>query len=109
MTAPLVERVMATLWKREQYNGVGPDYDNYRKGARWDMGGRVESYEAEAREIIAAIPDAARLSEQAAEIERLREALQGLLVGVHGDGYVLPAGAVATRRARAALKDQDRG
>lgn len=33
----------------------------------------------------------------------LLAALQGLLVGVYGDGYVLPAGDFATRRARAAI------
>lgn len=33
----------------------------------------------------------------------LLEALQGLLAGVYGDGYVLPAGAVATCRARTTI------
>jgi len=50
-----VKVVMADLWKREQYNGVGPDYENYREGATWDMGGRVEKYEAQAVRIVDAI------------------------------------------------------
>jgi hypothetical protein len=33
----------------------------------------------------------------------LVEALRGLLKGTYGDGYVLPAGAIATNRARALL------
>jgi len=39
------------------------------------------------------------------KIKSLRAALEGLLEGVHGDGYVVPAGAVATQRARAALEN----
>ncbi len=35
--------------------------------------------------------------------EALVAALKGLLEGVHGDGYCLPAGAPATQRAREAL------
>lgn len=50
-----VKAVMSVLWKREQYNGVGPDYDNYRPGCKFDMGGRVERYEQEARDILAAL------------------------------------------------------
>lgn len=42
-------------------------------------------------------------------IEELEKALRGLLEGVHGDGYVLPAGAIATQRARAALSPSNGG
>jgi hypothetical protein len=44
-----------------------------------------------------------RASTQETTIAELVAALEGLLAGVHGDGYVLPAGAVATARARTAL------
>lgn len=77
--AAQVKAVMSILWKREQYNGVGPDYDNYRPGSKFDMGGRVERYEKEARDIIAALaaltPSA--LSGDAGEGERLRAEVEG--------------------------------
>jgi hypothetical protein len=57
----LVERVarpvMAILWRREQYNGVSPDYETYRES----MGGRVASYEREAEEIARAAIEATHL------------------------------------------------
>lgn len=55
-----LKAVMAILWRREQYNGVGPDYDSYRQGAPHAMDGRVELYEREARDIVDALRDALR-------------------------------------------------
>jgi hypothetical protein len=51
-------------------------------------------------------PELARVQELTAkdeEIAELRAALEGLLEGVYGDGYVLPAGPRATQRARRVL------
>jgi hypothetical protein len=62
VVAKAARAVMAILWRREQYNGVGPDYENYRES----MGNRVARYEKEAEE-------AARAALSATPIERLRE------------------------------------
>ncbi|GEM_PF-2910818 len=72
MVDALVKEVFAILWRRECYNGVTlGDVDSYREGGSHDMGGRVERYEAEAREIADMLE---RLA--APQVERLRKALQ---------------------------------
>lgn len=79
-------------------------------GEWWQNGGDVVSYNpdhwpspveviancqtATAARRIARLPDL-----EAAYIEAV-EVVRALLHGVHGDGYVLPAGAIATARAR---------
>ena len=55
---PRTKAVFDILWKRECYNGITHhDVDDCRRGGRLDMGGRVERYEKEARDILAAIDD----------------------------------------------------
>ena len=47
----LAETIFPILWKREMYNGVTLDVEDYRLFGRYDMGGVVEQYEIQAKVI----------------------------------------------------------
>lgn len=78
---------MAVLWKREQYNGVGPDYETYREGMPQSMGDLVESYEKHAREIVAAIVYALPATGGVREPEGSLEETARALAAALGEDY----------------------